>query len=66
MKVGDLVHMPGKAGLDLTIGIVVESPFVGPNGEKQQTPRVGVLWSDGGDVIDWEPAAWLEVINEDR
>ena len=67
MKVGDLVHMPGKAGLGgEAIGIVVEPPFVGPNGEKQQTPRVGVLWSDGGDVIDWEPAAWLEVINEDR
>ena len=67
MKVGDLVHMPGSAGLggDAT-GIVVKMPFIGPNGEKQQTPRVGVFWSDGGGVIDWEPMAWLEVINESR
>jgi len=47
------------------LGMVVELPFVGPNGETQQTPRVGILWSDG-EGIDWEPETWLEVISESR
>lgn len=66
MKVGDLVIMPGSVfhdGEDRAVGVVVEPAFVGPNGERQQTPRVGILWSDG-EGIDWEPSAWLEVINE--
>ena len=68
MKVGDLVMMPGQTlpyGKKPVVGIVVEPPFVGPNGERQQTPRVAVLWSDG-EGIDWEPQAWLEVVNESR
>ena len=70
MKVGDLVIMPNRdwahRGVENAVtGIVVEPHFVGPNGEKQQTPRVGVLWSDG-EGVDWEPAGWLEVINENR
>lgn len=70
MKVGDLVIMPGSifrdGGGELgAVGIVVKPPFVGPNGERQQTPRVGVLWSDG-EGVDWEPEAWLKVINESR
>ncbi len=77
MKVGDMVIMPGSCvrgdkgnGYSLNScyspGIVVKLPFVGPNGERQQTPRVGVLWADGGGNIDWEPAAWLEVVSESR
>jgi hypothetical protein len=67
MKVGDLVRMPGSGGLKReAIGIVAKMPFVGPNGEKQQTPRVGIYWMDGGDQVDWEPICWLEVINESR
>ena len=69
MKVGDLVMMPGSVAIPHSkkpvVGIVVELPFVGPNGERQQTPRVAVLWSDG-EGIDWEPQAWLEVVNESR
>lgn len=67
MKVGDLVIMPGSVPRDCegAVGLVVAPPFVGPNGERQQTPRVAVLWSDG-EGIDWEPQAWLEVISEVR
>jgi hypothetical protein len=62
MKVGDLVTMPGQTlseGEKPSVGIVVEPP------SRQQTPRVGVLWADG-EGVDWEPACWLEVINESR
>ena len=69
MKLGDLVTMPGTWIRNMDdgngLGMVVELPFVGPNGETQQTPRVGILWSDG-EGIDWEPETWLEVISESR
>ena len=71
MNVGDLVIMPGSAFRDAgngrggAMGIVVAPPYTGPNGERQQTPRVGVLWSDG-EGVDWEPQSWLEVISESR
>ena len=67
MQVGDLVIMPGSVHRDCegAVGLVVAPPFVGPNGERQQTPRVGILWSDG-EGIDWEPQAWLKVISESR
>ena len=70
MKVGDLVHMPGPAGLggDAT-GIVVKMPPVGNDGKVHRdrgTPKVLVFWSDGDGVSDWEPMEWLEVINESR
>ncbi len=64
MKVGDLVHMPGQTlskGEKPAVGIVVE-PAAARAGQR---PRVGVLWSDG-EGVDWEPAGWLEVINESR
>ena len=66
MKVGDLVTMPGS-GFKLGAGIVAKMPHVGPNGEQQQTPRVGVIWlADGDGCVDWEPMCWLEVVNESR
>jgi len=71
MKRGDLVQYLCSSGLrePNCIGVVVKPTWVGPNGETQQTPRVGVLWSDGGGKIDWEPLPWLveaEVVNETR
>jgi len=68
VKVGDLVRMPGSRirsedGGD-SLGVVVKMPYVGPKGEKQQTPRVGIYWMGGSGHLDWEPMAWLEVINE--
>ena len=66
MKVGDLVIMPGNATpfTSEAPGIVIKMPFVGPDGRKQQTPRVGIFWTDGDGGIDWEPMAWLKVISE--
>tara|TARA_B100001123_G_scaffold311083_1_gene347907 strand:+ start:858 stop:1067 length:210 start_codon:yes stop_codon:yes gene_type:complete len=68
MKVGDLVTMPNAGGIgdeagDRAVGIVVRivSP---PLGGRQGSPRARILWSDGGGRLDWEPMAWLEVINE--
>ena len=74
MKVGDLVIMPGSCYRDNgrsidegpSVGVVVKMPFVGPNGEKQQTPRVGVYWGDGEGHVDWEPMNWLKVVSEAR
>ena len=66
VKVGDLVTMPGPAGLggDAT-GIVVK--MVPPALDKMEgNPRAAILWSDGGGRLDWEPIAWLEVISESR
>ena len=61
VKVGDLVAMPGATlaeGEQQPTALVVEPP------SKQKIPRVGVLWSDGEGIVDWEPAAWLEVLKE--
>jgi len=69
MKVGDLVIMPDSLHGHYdppAIGVVVKMPFVGPNGEKQQTPRVGIYWMDGDGHVDWEPMSWLEVVSENR
>jgi len=66
VKVGDLVTMPGSGWRDEHgVGMVVELPYVGPNGEMQQAPRVAVLWA-GSRTVDWEPMCWLEVISEGR
>ena len=71
MKRGDLVQYLCASGLrePNCMGGVVKMPLVGPNGETQQTPRVGVLWSDGNGKIDWEPLSWLVeagAVNETR
>ena len=64
MKVGDLVIMSRVESS--VVGLVVKLPYIGPNGEKQQTPRVGVYWMDGEGHTDWEPMNWLEVVSESR
>ena len=64
MNVGDLIRMRG--GQPAT-GIVIKMHPDDSN-EKPSLlrPRVGVFWSDGGGVIDWEPMHWLEVVSEGR
>ncbi len=58
MKIGDLVRMEDS---DFVIGLVVD---LGPVPHRPNTRnRVGVLWTDGNG-IDYEPKAWLEVIDE--
>ncbi len=61
MKVGDLVVMPDREGVnlirkDLTSGIVVDDKVV--------RNRIGIFWADGDGQIDFEPVKWLEVISE--
>ena len=59
MKVGDLVIMTDQ---DVPVlGVVVKMPDEELSGGMKK--RVGVLWADGGGRVDWEPAAWLEVIS---
>ena len=67
MKIGDLVWMPPAGGakvseeVDLVFGLILEEP----RRPKHGPLRVRVLWAelDGDTSIDWEPAAWLEVIS---
>ena len=69
MKLGDLVTMPGSWIQNMNrideVGLVVALPPADPDGERRQTPRVGILWS-GAERIDWEPESWLEVLSESR
>ena len=70
MRVGDLVTMPNASGIgdeagDRVVGIVVR--MVNPALDQMEgKPRVGIIWSDGGGRLDWEPIAWLKVISESR
>jgi hypothetical protein len=69
VKVGDLVIMPGEtlmAGDNMSIGIIVEETDPRLHNGSKRRKRVGVMWVDGGGVVDFEPKAWLEVINESR
>tara|TARA_B100000029_G_scaffold509428_1_gene598579 strand:- start:397 stop:600 length:204 start_codon:yes stop_codon:yes gene_type:complete len=66
MKVGDLVIMPGetlRAGDSMSIGIIVEEKDSRMHSRHWKRKRVGVMWTDGGGVIDYEPKDWLEVVN---
>jgi len=62
MKVGDLVKMLWRN--DNITGIVLKVPYIGSSEEKQQEPRIGVMWSDDITKMNWEITSWLEVINE--
>ena len=70
MKVGDLVIMPMEsrmAGDSMSIGLVVdETDPRTPKSWARKTKRIGVMWTDGGGVVDFEPKDWLEVISESR
>jgi hypothetical protein len=66
MKVGDLVRLRdvyNLGAIDHTIGIILAEHDPCP--EHTVLTRIGVLWSDG-DMVDWEPAHWLEVVSESR
>jgi hypothetical protein len=63
VKVGDLVKR--EFSTRAVIGVVVVPVFVGPNGERQQLPRVKVLWSNGHG-LQWEPVSWLEIVSESQ
>ncbi len=62
MKAGDLVIMPKAAMANILrkdvmgVGLIVNGAIV--------RNRIGVMWSDGDNKVDYEPVKWLEVINE--
>ena len=69
MKVGDLVIMPGetlaKVSGKHSIGLVVADDYQSRN-QRRKNDRIGIMWADGSGVIDYEPKAWLKVVNESR
>ncbi len=65
MKVGDLVVVTGTSPENLCTGVIVSTEPPESLRFKNRT-RVGVLWADGGNRIDWERTSWLEVISESR
>ncbi len=63
MKVGDLVIMPGETLRDnepQSIGLIVEDVNPQRPGFRK---RIGVMWVDGGGVVDYEPSSWLKVLS---
>jgi len=54
------------AGDNMSIGIIVEETDPRLHNGSKRRKRVGVMWVDGGGVVDFEPKAWLEVISENR
>ena len=59
LKQGDLVK---RRACFTGVAIVVEEPYVGPNGERQQVDRVLVMWPNG--TVQWIPEPWLEKMKE--
>jgi len=65
VKVGDLVVVTGTSPEHQTTGVIISTEPPESLRFKSRT-RVGVLWADGGNRIDWERTSWLEVISERR
>ena len=65
MQVGDLVIVKGTSPENLCTGVIVSTEPPESLRFKNRT-RVGVLWADGGGIIDWEARDWWEVVSESR
>ena len=66
MKVGDLVIVIGTSPENLCTGVIVSTKPPPESNFQRYRNRVGVVWADGGGIIDWEACDWLEVISESR
>ena len=66
MKVGDLVIVIGTSPEHLCTGVIVSTKPPPESNFQRYRNRVGVVWADGGGIIDWEACDWLEVISENR
>ena len=66
MQVGDLVIVIGTSPEHLCTGVIVSTKPPPESNYRRYRNRVGVLWADGGNRIDWERTSWLEVISESR
>jgi len=65
VKVGDLVVVTGTSPEHQTTGVIISTEPPESLRFKSRT-RVGVLWADGGNRIDWERTSWLEVVSASR
>ena len=67
MKVGDLVIVKGTRNPEnLCTGVIVSTKPPPESDYSRYPTRIGVMWADGGGIIDWEAPDWLEVISENR
>ena len=66
MRVGDLVIVKGTSPENLCTGVIVSTEPPPEIHFQRYRNRVGVVWTDGGGIIDWEACDWLEVISENR
>ena len=66
MKVGDLVIVIGTSPEHLCTGVIVSTKPPPESNFQRYRNRVGVVWADGGGIIDWEARDWLEVVSESR
>ena len=66
MKVGDLVIVIGTSPENLCTGVIVSTKPPPESNFQRYRNRVGVVWADGGGIIDWEARDWLEVVSASR
>ena len=66
MKVGDLVIVIGTSPENLCTGVIVSTEPPPESNFQRYRTRVGVVWADGGGIIDWEARDWLEVVSASR
>ena len=66
MKVGDLVIVKGTSPENLCTGVIGSTEPPPESNFQRYRNRVGVVWADGGGIVDWEASDWLEVISENR
>mgnify|MGYP003152221287 FL=1 len=66
MKVGDLVIVIGTSPEHLCTGVIVSTKPPPESNFQRYRNRVGVVWADGGGIIDWEARDWLEVVSASR
>ena len=66
MRVGDLVIVKGTSPENLCTGVIVSTEPPPESNFQRYRNRVGVVWADGGGIIDWEARDWLEVVSASR
>jgi len=66
VKVGDLVIVIGTSPEHLCTGVIVSTKPPPESNFQRYRNRVGVVWADGGGIIDWEARDWLEVVSASR
>tara|TARA_R100001126_G_scaffold41891_2_gene23356 strand:+ start:1018 stop:1215 length:198 start_codon:yes stop_codon:yes gene_type:complete len=60
-RVGDLVKM--RTHETELVGIVIDRH---PKAISTTPAQVGIMWTGGSGIMDWEPEGWLEVVSAGR